>query len=178
MISWGESCGDSFGWVWSQPSGSISSRNSCFGNWFGSVTCACVPHCGTNAIHLISFTYKIFVSPGFFYLAKFFQLKILIYLWVIRWWNTIHIASNLWSQIRNANELFENILGQDISVASLFDIIRWYINVICSKMKIRCGNCTDSPFCFRGKCISLIVWCRCCYLERKTIIFYSIFFNH
>ena len=52
------------------------------------------------------------------------------YLWIVRRRNTKHIAGDLRSQIRNANELFENILRQNICVPSLLDIIRRHIDVI------------------------------------------------
>ena len=51
-------------------------------------------------------------------------------LWIIWRRNAKHVAGDLRSQIRNADKLFEHILGQDVRVTRLLDVIRRHVNVI------------------------------------------------
>jgi hypothetical protein len=57
VMSCGDSCGNSLGCVCIQPSGSISLRYWCCGNWLGKCTVWWVPHCGAMTMHRISFTW-------------------------------------------------------------------------------------------------------------------------
>ena len=78
-------------------------------------------------------------------------------LWIIWRRNAKHVAGDLRSQIRNADKLFENILGQDVRVARLLDVIRRHVNVIRSQVQVRRGNRANSPFCFRRERLSFVV---------------------
>lgn len=49
---------------------------------------------------------------------------------------TLSVLPHLRSQIGDANELLEDVLGQDVSVASLLDVIRRHIDVIGAQVKV------------------------------------------
>lgn len=56
------------------------------------------------------------------------------------WWATLkQIPTHLCSQIWDANELLEDVLGQDVGVARLLDVIRRHIDVVGSEMEVGCG---------------------------------------
>lgn len=45
--------------------------------------------------------------------------------------DAVHVAGNLRPQIRYADELLQHVLGQNVGVAGLFDIIGRHIDVLC-----------------------------------------------
>ena len=97
------------------------------------------------------------------------------YLRVIRRWNSIKESSNLCSQITDHDKLFQHIFGQNVGVASFFDVVWTDINVISSQMQVGSRNCTHSPFSFGSKRIRLVVTRRAANCKRNLISFICIF---
>lgn len=52
------------------------------------------------------------------------------------WPGTTTPPTYLCSQIWDANELLEDVLGQDVCVARLLDVIRWHVDVVGSEVEI------------------------------------------
>lgn len=75
--------------------------------------------------------------------------------WVIRRAHSVHVTSDLSSQIRNADESLEDILRQYVSVAYLFEIIRVDIDVVSPKVHVSSRDSTHSPLCFRREFLFL-----------------------
>ena len=57
----------------------------------------------------------------------------------------------LCSQIGDDNELLQQILGQNVRVASVLHIVRIHIDVLRAKMQVRRRDCANAPFRFRRK---------------------------
>ena len=81
----------------------------------------------------------------------------LLDLWILRRANTIHVASDLDAQICNANEALENVLGKDISVANLLQVIRIDVDVVSAQVHIGGRDRTHSPVCLRCKLLALVL---------------------
>lgn len=75
--------------------------------------------------------------------------------------NSIHVACNLDSHIRNTNELLENVFGQHISKTDLLQVFRVDVDVVCAQKHICCRDSSDSPICFRSEFLLLIIAQRC-----------------
>jgi len=44
-------------------------------------------------------------------------------LWVLRWRDTVHVASDLNTQVRDADEALEDVLGEHVRVTYLLEVI-------------------------------------------------------
>lgn len=67
------------------------------------------------------------------------------------------INTNLRSEIRNDDELFENILRQDVRESRLFDIVGRHVNMISTQVKVGSGNGADTPLCLGRESGSLVI---------------------
>ena len=57
---------------------------------------------------------------------------------VFSWRDTVHVAGNLDTKVRNADESLQNILRQYISVTNLLQVIRIDIDMVGAQMHISC----------------------------------------
>jgi len=55
------------------------------------------------------------------------------------------VLTYLSSEIRDDDELLEDVLGQDVRVASFFDVVRRHVDVIGTEVEIGGRDSTDSP---------------------------------
>ena len=60
----------------------------------------------------------------------------LLDLWILRWADTIHVASDLDAEICDADKTLENVLWQDISVAYLLQVIRIDVDMVSAQVHI------------------------------------------
>ena len=58
-------------------------------------------------------------------------------LWVVWWRDTVQIARDLGSQVGNHDKLLEHVLGQDVGVAGLLDIVAAHVDVVGSQVEVR-----------------------------------------
>ena len=81
----------------------------------------------------------------------------LLHLRIIWRWHTIEITWYLSSQIWDNNKLLKDVLRQDVSVSSLFDVIWWNIYMVCPQVEICGRDCSYPPFSLRWEGCCLIV---------------------
>ena len=82
-----------------------------------------------------------------------------VHLWVIRRGNTIEVSRDLSPQIRDHDKLLQDVLGQDVGVASLLDVVRGDIDMIRPQVQVGRRDCSHSPFGLAGKSVPLVVAC-------------------
>ena len=66
------------------------------------------------------------------------------------------------SQVGDDDELLEHVLGQDVGVARLFDVVRGDVDVIGTEMQVGGGNGSHPPLGLGRKRRSLVVGRRRC----------------
>ena len=67
------------------------------------------------------------------------------HLWVVGGTGAVQVASDLSPQVGNDDELFENVLGQNVRVSGFLDVIGRYINVISTQVQVSGSDGPDSP---------------------------------
>ena len=68
-----------------------------------------------------------------------------------------HNMAYLSSEIRDCDELLEDVLGQDVGITSLLDIIRWHVDMVGPEMQICGRDSPHAPLCLGGERCRLIV---------------------
>ncbi len=71
--------------------------------------------------------------------------------------DSVHVAGDLTAQIRNGDELLEDVLGQDVRVACLLDVVRGHVNVIGAQVEIGGRDRSHAPLGLRRECGRLVV---------------------
>ena len=84
-----------------------------------------------------------------------------MYLGILRRRNTIQKSRDLCSQVRDGDELLEKILGKDVGVALLLDVVRRDKHILGSQVKVGCSDRPDPPVSLAGEGLPLVVG-RCC----------------
>jgi hypothetical protein len=68
-----------------------------------------------------------------------------LYLRVIRWRRAIQVPGNLRAEIRNADEFFEDVFREYVSVPGLLDVLRINVDVVDAKVEICGGDGAHAP---------------------------------
>jgi len=68
----------------------------------------------------------------------------------------------LCSKIRYDDEFLQNVLGQNVCVSSLFDVVRRHIDVVGTEVEVGGRDGTDSPLRLRCEGLRLVIACRRC----------------
>lgn len=84
----------------------------------------------------------------------------LLHLGIVRRADAVQVAGDLGTQVRNGDKLLQYILGQNVSVARLLNIVRRHIDVVGTQMEVGGRNGSDAPLRLEGKRLSLVVGCR------------------
>ena len=83
--------------------------------------------------------------------AYFFHLRI------VRGTDAVQVAGYLAAQVRDGDELFENVLGQNVGEAGLFDVVRGDVDVVGAQVEVRGRDGAHAPFCLRRERGRLVV---------------------
>ena len=59
--------------------------------------------------------------------------------------HAIHVASDLDSQVRYADEPFEDVFGQDVSIADLLEVFAVHVDVVGAEVHVGCADGSDAP---------------------------------
>ena len=81
----------------------------------------------------------------------------LLDLTIVRRRDAVEVATNLRAQIGDGDELLEDILGQNVGVAVLLNIIRAHVDVVGAKVEIGRGDGTHSPLRLTTEMLLLVV---------------------
>lgn len=65
--------------------------------------------------------------------------------------------TDLSAEIRDDNELFQDILWKDVCEASLLDVIRRHVDVVSSQVEVSGRDGSHSPLCLTGEGSRLVV---------------------
>ena len=81
----------------------------------------------------------------------------LLHLRIIRRADSVQVSGDLRSQIRNGHELLQHVLGQDVSVARLLDIVRRHVDVVGADVQVGGRNGSDAPLRLGTERLALVV---------------------
>ena len=84
-----------------------------------------------------------------------------MYLGILRRRNTIQESRDLSSQVRDGDELLEKVLGEDVGVAFLLDVVGRDEHILGSEVQVGCSDRPDPPVGLAGEGLPLVVG-RCC----------------
>ena len=61
------------------------------------------------------------------------------------------------AEVGDDDELLEDVLGEDVGVAGLLDIVGGHVDVVSAQVQVGSGDGSDAPFCLRREGLSLVV---------------------
>ena len=70
---------------------------------------------------------------------------------------SVQVSCNLGPEVGDHHKLLEDVLGQDVGVASLLDVVRADIDVVGSQMEIGGGDGSHPPLSLAGEGVPLVV---------------------
>lgn len=71
--------------------------------------------------------------------------------------HAVEEACNLYSEVAHANELFEDVLREDVCKSCLSDVVRVHVDLFCSQMQRGSGHSSHSPVCLRHELLLLVL---------------------
>ena len=80
-----------------------------------------------------------------------------MYLGILRRRNTIQEPRDLCSQVRDGDELLEKVLGEDVGVPLLLDVVGRDEDILGSEVQVGCGDGPHPPVGLAGKGLPLVV---------------------
>lgn len=149
-VSWLTSCGC----VCSQPRGSSPSSCGWFGSSAGSVTSWCVPCCGgITTASTCTFAAHARQPPrarecdecnrrGKSVIGERAHL---LDLRRVGRRAAVEVARDLRAQVRDADELFENVLRQHVREATLLEVLRVDVDVVDAQVQVGGADCAHAP---------------------------------
>mmetsp|Transcript_2955 Transcript_2955/g.8790 ORF Transcript_2955/g.8790 Transcript_2955/m.8790 type:complete len:598 (+) Transcript_2955:730-2523(+) len=70
--------------------------------------------------------------------------------------HAVHVAGDLCAQVRDANKLLQQVLGQHIRVSVLGNVLGVDVDVVDPQMQVGCGDCADAPIGLATECGLLV----------------------
>ena len=80
-----------------------------------------------------------------------------MYLRIVRRGHTVQIARDLGAQVRDHDKLLEHVLGKDVGVAGLLDVVAAHVDVVGAEVEVGGADGAHAPFRLAGKGVALVV---------------------
>ena len=81
----------------------------------------------------------------------------LLHLRIVRRTDAVQVAGDLGAQVRNGHKLLQHVLGQNVRVARLLDVVRRHVDVVGAQVEVGGRNGPDAPLRLGAERLRLVV---------------------
>jgi hypothetical protein len=76
---------------------------------------------------------------------------------IVRRRHAVQVARDLGPQIGNHDKFLQHVLGQDVGVARLLDVVAAHVDVVGAEVEVGGADGSHPPLCLAGECVALVV---------------------